>query len=382
VWGKLAIALGSLLGTLLVAEVIARLVLPPPQLVEVEPATIREGIPGPTEEREQEQGIDVVIDWSGPHGVRLYPNLRATIRNHTVSRRDVIIETNELGLRHPPLGPKGKDEFRVLVLGDSITFGDYVAFSETVTAQLERRLEGGRRKVVVINAGLPGTSTSDELYHYLEIRDAVDPDLVLVGMYLNDAHVGGRFYARTLSKPFASSRLMSWIVNRVEALRLKFWSDQTIPEIDPDWREGFRDGRDLHSGNMMHDRDGFEFEIYNAHDDFGLAWNPQSWVVLERVMQTLVLAARQRRHDIAAFLFPVHIQILGTVEDYRPQQSFLRMCRSLDLACLDLVPALRADWWQQRTELYLDHCHMTTHGNWVVADALAEWLVDERLVPR
>jgi lysophospholipase L1-like esterase len=379
---RLALALGSLVVTVLGAEAVARIVLPPQQLVEVEPATVRQSRPGPTEEREQEEGIDVLIDWSGHYGIRLYPGVRATIRNHVLSRRDVVIETNSLGLRHPELEAKTEDEFRVLVLGDSITFCDYVSFEESVTARLEARLEGRSRRIVVINAGLPGASASDELYHYLEIRDAVEPDLVLVGMYLNDAQASGRFYARSLPEPLASSRFLSWFVNRFEALRLELWTEESLPEIDPEWAEIFRDGRDLRTGDMWNSPDAFDFEIYNARDDFGLAWNPQSWVRVERISRTLALAARERGHLVGAFLFPIHIQVKGAVEDFRPQRSFRQMCRSLDLPCLDLVPALREDWTRSRTELYFDHCHLTPHGNEVAAVAIAEWLDVERLVPK
>jgi lysophospholipase L1-like esterase len=277
---------------------------------------------------------------------------------------------------------KADDEYRILVLGDSITFCDYVSFDEAVTRQLEDRLGGRVPRVVVINAGLPGASASDELYHYLEIRDAVDPDLVLVGMYLNDSQSSGIFYARSLPEPFASSRFLSWMVNRVEALRLRLWTDESLPEIDPEWAERFRDGRDLHTGDMWHSQDAFDFEIYNARDDFGLAWNPQSWVIVERITRTTVLAARERDQAVAAFLYPVHMQVKGSVEDFQPQKSFRRMCRSLDLPCLDLVPALREDWGRTGTELYFDHCHLTPSGNGVVAAALAEWLDAEGLIPK
>jgi lysophospholipase L1-like esterase len=382
VWAKIVLAVLSLVATVLLAEGVARLLLPVQQLVEVESSTTRRSRPGPVEEREQERGIDVLIDWSGHEGVRLHPAVRATIHNHTLSHRDVVIETNSLGLRHPELGRKSDDEFRVLVLGDSITFGDYVPFEETYTAQLESRLDGSRPRVTVINAGLPGAGASDELYHYLEICDAVDADLILVGMYLNDAQSGGRFYARSLPEPYASSRFLSWLVNRVEVLRISLWSDEVIPEIDPGWREDFQGDRRLRTGDMWNDQDAFDFEIYNASMDFGIAWNPQSWVILERIMRTLTLAARQREQKIAAFLFPVHIQVKGTVEDFGPQRSFAAMCESIDLPCFDLVQALRVDWQADQTKLYFDHCHLTPHGNTVVAAALAEWLDEEHLIPR
>ncbi len=379
---KVALAVVSLLATVLVAEGIARLLLPVQQMVEVEAVTTRSSRPGPVKETEQERNIDVVIDRSGDHGVRLYPGVRATIHEHTLSHRDVIIETNSLGLRHPELGEKPDDEFRVLVLGDSITFGDYVPFEETYTALLERRFDGRHPRVRVINAGLPGVGTSDELYHYLEICDAVDADLVLVGMYLNDSQITGRFYARTLSEPYASSRFLSWLANRVEALRISLWSDEDIPEIDPEWKEGFRDGRQLKTGDMWNDQDAHDFEVYNAYRDFGIAWNPQSWVILERIVNALELSARQRGAEFAVFLFPVHFQATGNLDDLRPQKSFAAMCNSIDVPCLDLVPALRADWRAAQEKLYFDHCHLTTHANGVTADALAEWLDAEGLVPR
>lgn len=380
---KIGLAVVSLMATILVAEGLARLLLPVQQVVEIEPATTRSSRPGTVEEREQERGIDVVIDWSGHQGVRLHPGIRAMIRNHSLSHRDVVIETNSLGLRHPELGEKADDEFRVLVLGDSITFGDYVSFEETYTALLEERFAGRRRpRVTVINAGLPGASASDELYHYLEICDAVDADLVLIGMYLNDAQNSGHFYARSLSQPFASSRFLSWFVNRAEALRIRLWSDEVIPEIDPDWREEFRGDREMHSGDMWNDRDAHDYEIYNAYLDFGLAWNPEAWVILERITRVLVASARQRDQNIAAFYFPVHFQVTGNVEDYRPQESFLAMCDSMDLPCLDLLPALRADWRANHIELHFDHCHLTPYGNGVAVDALTTWLDEENLVPR
>ncbi len=338
---KIAIAVVSLAATVLLAEGAARLILPVQQVVEVESSISRRSRPGVVVEKEQDVGIEIVMDLSGRHGVRLNPGVRATIRNHSLSHNDVVIETNSLGLRHPELGPKSDDEFRVLVLGDSITFGDYVSFEETYPALLERSLEGRKLRVTVINAGLPGASASDEFYHYLEIAAAVDPDLVLLGMYLNDSSNWGGFYARSLREPYSSSRLLSFLADRVEALRLEMWSDEAVPEIDSDWREEFQGDRRLRPGDMWNTRDGFDYEIYNAHMDFGLAWNPQSWTNLKRIIRTLSMAARQRGHDLAVFLFPIQIQVTGNIGDFRPQQSFLAMCESLDLTCLDLVPALQ-----------------------------------------
>ena len=372
----------SLLATLAAAELVARLILPPQQLVEVEHVNRVPSVEGPVEEHERDQEIDVVIDTSGHYGRRLNPNMRAVIRNHILSKRDIVIETNSIGLRHPELGGKPDDEFRILVLGDSITFGDYVSFDETYTARLEHQLELLGRPATVINAGIPAVSTSDEFYLYLEIRDAVDPDLVLLGMYLNDAQNAKRFRARALPRPYSSSRFLSWAANRFEGARLRLWTSVEGEDIGPGWGEEFRAGRDLRSGDMFHDQDGHDFEVYNAAMDFGLAWNPEAWEILAEQTEVFALAADEAGHEFAVFLFPVDYQPKGTIEPAVPQQHFATMCRSLDLTCLDLLPALRDTWQSGDRDLYYDHCHLTPNGNQVVAEKLADWLVARGMVPK
>jgi lysophospholipase L1-like esterase len=95
-----------------------------------------------------------VIDWSGKNGIRLHPNTKASIHNHTLSKIDVQINVNSLGLRGPDLGPKQDGEIRILAFGDSITFGDYMEEAETIPALLQKSLEARAKKVVVLNAAL------------------------------------------------------------------------------------------------------------------------------------------------------------------------------------------------------------------------------------
>ncbi len=378
---RAAAAVVSLLLVLSIAEVGARLVLPPQQVVEVEPAPDRP-VPEALEEREQEGGIDVLLDWSGPHGLRLNPLVRATIHDHTLSRRDVVIETSSLGLRHPELGPKHPGQLRLLVLGDSITFGDYVPFDATYTAQLASLLGRSGRSVEVINAGLPGANSGDEFYRYLELRDPVAPDSVLLAMYLNDAQESQRFTARSLRAPWSESRFLSWVVNRSEALRLRLFTERAAPGVDPGWAEDFRAGRDLRSGDWRRDRDAFDFEIYNARRDFGLAWTAQAWSAVSEIVEVLERAVSARGQRFAVVLFPIRLQAETELDEVRPQIAFEAMCRDLGLACLDLLPALRAALEARRGRLYYDHCHLTEAGNAVAAETLADWLPRAGLVPR
>src|SRR5262249_17934312 len=102
----------------------------------------------------------------------------------------VPVHTNSLELRDPREYSleKGPNTFRILVLGDSVTFGPGSLYEHTYPFLLEQRLERWRPAVdwQVWNAAVPGYNTSQELAHLLEVGDRFRPDLVIVGFFEND----------------------------------------------------------------------------------------------------------------------------------------------------------------------------------------------------
>jgi hypothetical protein len=95
---------------------------------------------------------------------------------------------NEHGFRGPALAvEKPAGRFRVACLGDSYTYGHGVDNDETWPSQLERCLrDRGRLDVDVLNWGVGGYCTVQEAVQ-LEARVLdFDPDLVLLGFFLND----------------------------------------------------------------------------------------------------------------------------------------------------------------------------------------------------
>jgi len=173
----------------------------------------------------EQSSINSVILFGGPRGARLRPNTRSQILKHSLSKRDVLIEVNSMGLRYPELGKKTEDEFRVLVLGDSITLGDFVPEDETFTSLFEKLTAGRSKRIGVINACIPGAGTMEELYLYEEVRDRVQPDLVFLAMYLNDAQTAGEFYVKSIPPPFSRSRLLTWAANRVQMVGKTFFRE-------------------------------------------------------------------------------------------------------------------------------------------------------------
>jgi lysophospholipase L1-like esterase len=102
---------------------------------------------------------------------------------HTVS-------INQMGLREAATGSNvSADARRLVALGDSFTFGQGVADDVLFTTQLERRLNVGQTLIryQVINAGVPGYGTAQELMLARRLMDAgLVGDVYLLNLFTND----------------------------------------------------------------------------------------------------------------------------------------------------------------------------------------------------
>lgn len=107
---------------------------------------------------------------------------------------EVRVKINDLGFRDTRdySLAKSPGTFRILVLGDSVTFGHGATFETTYPFLAEQRLKAWRPDVKwqVWNLGVPGYSTADELAYLHEVGGRFDPDLVVVGFYPNDIAPG------------------------------------------------------------------------------------------------------------------------------------------------------------------------------------------------
>ncbi|MDO8680052.1 MAG: GDSL-type esterase/lipase family protein [Acidobacteriota bacterium] len=102
----------------------------------------------------------------------------------------VPVRTNALGFRDDReyALEKQAGTFRILVLGDSVTFGHGTLQETTYPFLLEQRLKAWRPDVrwEVWNLGVPGYNTGQELEYLREVGERYRPDLVIVGFYPND----------------------------------------------------------------------------------------------------------------------------------------------------------------------------------------------------
>ena len=98
------------------------------------------------------------------------------------------INTNSAGMRDREHDiEKDSDVFRILVLGDSFMEAYQVPFEKSFASVLEHRLgEDSGRSVDVINAGVSGWGTDDELTYLARKGVRYKPDLIIVAMTLHN----------------------------------------------------------------------------------------------------------------------------------------------------------------------------------------------------
>lgn len=134
---------------------------------------------------------EVPPDWPEPQTRHLVDPIIGWIlprhdRSFTI---DAPVSTNSLGLRDdefPIQKPEG--EIRILCLGDSFTFALGVRFEDLYVQILERLLAERHpsHRFQVINAGVAGYNTTQELIFLQADGLRYEPDLIVVGFYWND----------------------------------------------------------------------------------------------------------------------------------------------------------------------------------------------------
>lgn len=123
-------------------------------------------------------------------GLWLYDPMTWLPPKDTRNTRNVVLTTwgcpvvnNSLGYREREIGAKSYGVKRVMVLGDSLTWGTGMDPCDRWTDRLQRILGPGYE---VLNFAVSGDSTAKELVRLINLRPIVQPDIVIVGFCCND----------------------------------------------------------------------------------------------------------------------------------------------------------------------------------------------------
>jgi lysophospholipase L1-like esterase len=280
----------------------------------------------------------------------------------------IEVTHNSRGFRGPEVpASKPPGKIRVLVLGDSFTYGIGVADDETFSArlaQLDPRLE-------VLNTGVNGYGTAQEL---LSLRDdglALRPDLVLVAFFWNDV---GNSYKRAFPRFELDGAELRWPEPQVAA------APEAPRRTRREWLRhsyAYRFLSDrlklLGYGVKLALRIPIEESDFVREADREAAWRLEA--ALLRAIRDLAASAGART---ALAVIPEQVQVEPDVPvigldpaDYDVLGRLREICAALELPVIDLLPALRAAHEAERAALYYrKDRHLTARGHAVAARAL------------
>ena len=123
-----------------------------------------------------------------PQVFELKPNATGVFPGGVDPTRTFAYRTNAHGLRDRDRSGKTPGAKRVLVIGDSYTFGYAVAEEEAYPQVAERLLkERGHPEIEVINAGIPDYNSRQERQLLERLMPVYAPDAVVLSYVMNDA---------------------------------------------------------------------------------------------------------------------------------------------------------------------------------------------------
>jgi lysophospholipase L1-like esterase len=297
-------------------------------------------------------GNAVEFDYRPEVGWVHTPNQEAS----TVGRWTVRI--NSTGFRGPEYRtPKPSGLFRILLAGDSFTFGYGVAEDSTYGAQLERLLSGRPptcESVQVVNGGVNGYNTEQEVAFVQQLGLQLEPDLVIIGFNPNDIMEAaeGKTMLRypALKKALGRSAVYQFFVPRLKSVVLR--------------------------------RAGEQYDSTIAKFIAGDPSVADRGERVRRVIDSLADVGKKGDFRLAVAVFPFADQVYGAPMRHWPPEIFDRLEAASGIPVLDLLPAFRAAA-RQGQDLFLNEPthHPNPSGLHIVATELHHFLEARGLLP-
>jgi lysophospholipase L1-like esterase len=255
------------------------------------------------------------------------PNIGHEHRPNTSARLmgvDVATNSAKLRDREFPL-EKPIGSIRILMLGDSITFGWGVEATDSVTQQLESEFSNRfpKREIDVINAGVGNYNTVMEVSWFLSKGITYEPDIVVLNYFVNDAELTPARRGGVLRE---SSAAYVFLASRFDTVRRRY--------IGGDWLNYYR-------------------ALY-ASDAPGWALTQESIRALAKVCQErnikLVIASYPELHELTPYPLSIVTRALAA------------LAKDLGVLFVDLLPSV-ADEIPQTLWVTPDDAHPNAVAN-------------------
>lgn len=273
---------------------------------------------------------------------------------------DVAIKINARGERADFEVPQEKvaGKRRLLVIGDSFSFGHGVEAAEAWPARLERLLPESE----VVNLAVTGYGTDQQVLRLEKRGLAYQPDVVILGLF--EGNVFRNLKKEQMGYPKPRFELAG---GRLELRGVP------LPRL----AEGETYASAMPVSRLWALAGGRAIELFR-HLGFGEGW-PLTGAILERFAADcrsvgaeprVVLIPKDRAVDAPGWRGAIHRRTLREIEE---------LSKSRGIATLDLTPLLAARLAQDGQPLYFPvDGHWNVAGHEAAAQAIADWLAPRK----
>ncbi|MDH4036295.1 MAG: SGNH/GDSL hydrolase family protein [Candidatus Krumholzibacteria bacterium] len=348
------------------------------------------------------ENLGTVIRYDDLLGWSLVPNAML-ISNDTGRGLHYRMDINSIGLREDEVDlPKPKGRKRVLILGDSIAFGSGVQGNERFSDHLKGELPGD---VDIVNAGVPGWGTDQELLFYERDLRRLEADIVVLEFTANNDVVNNelrgpliedgtkpRFRCNdgvlTLEPPNRPAVVATTAKARVKSVlrksRLLLFVKRRLEMRH--YKQHAREDPSLAHAGYEADRHLSHWSVYDTRGGVAIE---TAWSVTECIFAQLAHDCREDSVRLIVFAFPLKIEVDVPWRDDLIQRTqtdpqyldYMRPYRRMEAICaregIEFVYPLDA-FRHALAEgpLYFEHdSHPNAHAHAVAAGALRDVLV-------
>ncbi len=317
-------------------------------------------------------------------GWALIPNSET---RHYSSEFDTRVSINGQGLRHDrdiPYGrPVGKR--RILLLGDSNTFGHGVNIEERFGEKIEKRL----RDVEVVNMAVYGTGTDQQLLLYLDEGVKYAADLVILCYGIDNIErnaTKARLTSnRWVGKPSFELRDGELILTNVpvpsevdarEKIEVKRkWEKRPSAGVPIPFKRTLR----KHSSLYKLVRTGIPRGLLDTLRTIPMEFpeyepSRKEWKLTEALFKEFAYAARENGSRFLLIILSASEYHYEIEEDTLPQRLIREMGEREGIAVLDLLPGLKKAYRQGAVLSFALDQHWTPEGHTFAAQVITDYL--------
>ena len=309
-----------------------------------------------------------------PNGVfRIKPNSRGWHRGY--DQEPIMVTINSDGFRGPEL--RAFPTQRIIFIGDSIVFDGGVPQEKTFIALLEDQFREDGHDVEIMNAGTTDVGVDQYLLQAkLNRFDNYKPDLVVIGLYLNDSRPPQGFLGENHQDKFLLllKRPPFKHLALTQFLRRGYFLVQQKGKKK--FSERFNWIKRYQSGKWIYSLQEFQLTVREAQFDWGAAWDSSFEETVYPALNDIKEIYSRKGIKFAVVLFPVSAQVTTNLADPfidYPQRQLSAFANAANMQFFDLLPDLKR---HKNLRLFVDQCHLNRQGNRIVAKITYPFLKD------